>query len=402
MVRIALGTTFVLSLVAAAFASPIQERTSALVKVPLTKKESNNIKAVVASDKARIAKASGSGSGSITNEAVSYIAAVTVGTQSFNLIVDTGSSNLWVGADKKFTAGSDGSSTGKKVSVSYGSGSFSGTEYTDKVTFGGLTVDKQSLGVASTSTGFSGVDGIIGFGPVDLTEDTVSGESTVPTFMDNLKSTGAISTEVLGVSFAPLSGSSTSSKNGELTLGGTDSSKYSGSITYVDQATSGDFAPYWGIAVSEIEYSSTSVGSSLHAIVDTGTTLIYIPTSSYNKFLSAAGGKTDSSSGLAKFTKKPTGDFSFTIGGKKFELTPTQYLIPQDQLANLGVSGSGYYSWIGDGGSDSVDFIIGQKFLENYVSIPISLITQDRLLIFLLQYSVFDTTNKRVGLATAS
>jgi hypothetical protein len=65
-----------------------------------------------------------------------------------------------------------------------------------------------------------------------------------------------------------------------------------------------------------------------------GTTLIYIPTSAYNKFLSAAGGKTDSSTGLAKFTKKPTSNLSFTIGGKAFALTPAQYLIPSAQYAS--------------------------------------------------------------------
>jgi hypothetical protein len=49
------------------------------------------------------------------------------------------------------------------VSVSYGSGSFSGTEYTDSVSLGsGFTITAQSIGVASTATGFSGVDGIIG------------------------------------------------------------------------------------------------------------------------------------------------------------------------------------------------------------------------------------------------
>lgn len=117
--------------------------------------------------------------------------------------------------------------------------------------------------------------------------------------------------------------------------------------------------------------------------MDTGTTLIYIPTSAYNKFLSASGGKTDSSTGLAKFTTKPTGTFSFTIGGTVLTLTPAQYLVPTAQYSNFGISGSGYYSWINDGGSSGVDFIIGQKFLENY-------------------YSVFDTTNSRIGFATAA
>jgi hypothetical protein len=124
--------------------------------------------------------------------------------------------------------------------------------------------------------------------------------------MDNLYSQGSISTEVLGVSFAPESGSDTSDTNGELTLGGTDSSKYSGSITYFSTLKSGNSAPYWGISIASFTYGSTTLASSAQGIVDTGTTLIYIPTSAYNKFLSAAGGKTDSSSGLAIFSKKPT------------------------------------------------------------------------------------------------
>lgn len=196
--------------------------------------------------------------------------------------------------------------------------------------------------------------------------------STVPTFLDNLYSKGTISTEVLGVSFAPESGSDDDDANGELTLGGTDSSKYTGSITYAPKSTSSSVGPYWGVAVSAIKYGSTSLGSG-SGIVDTGTTLIYIPSSAYSKFLSASGGKTDSSTGLAKFTKKPTGTFSFTIGGTVLSLTPAQYLIPTAQYSNFGISGSAYYSWINDGGSSGVDFIIGQKFLENY-------------------YSVFDTT----------
>ena len=48
-------------------------------------------------------------------------------------------------------------------SVSYGSGYFEGEEYTDTVTLGdGLTITKQSIGVASYAEGFSGVDGILG------------------------------------------------------------------------------------------------------------------------------------------------------------------------------------------------------------------------------------------------
>ena len=48
---------------------------------------------------------------------------------------------------------------------------------------------------------------------------------------DNLLSQGIIDTEVLAVSFEPTT--TDSDTNGELTFGGTDSSKYTGDISYV-------------------------------------------------------------------------------------------------------------------------------------------------------------------------
>ena len=290
-------------------------------------------------------------------------------------------SNTWCGASSKCEPTSTGKSTGDSVSVSYGSGSFSGTEYTDSVEFAGLTVAAQSIGAASSSTGFSGVDGIVGFGPVDLTENTVSGKSTVPTFLDNLKSQGSISTEVLGVSFRPESGSDTDDANGELTLGGTDSSKYSGTLTYFPKLTSGTASAYWGISIASFTYGSTTLATGATGIVDTGTTLIYIPSKAYSKFLSASGGTTDSASGLAAFKTKPTSNFDITFGSTTYTLTPSQYLVPTAQYSFYGLSSGKYYAWINNGGSSGVNTIIGQKFLENY-------------------YAVFDTTNSRIGFAT--
>ncbi|KAF7976111.1 hypothetical protein HWV62_7543 [Athelia sp. TMB] len=343
----ALTAAIVLSFSVSALATPLAREP--LLSATVSKTSAKNITATVAKDQARLARfnTAASGSAPVTNQLDSYVAAVKVGSQTFSLIVDTGSSNTWVGANGGLHGGS---STGKSISVSYGS------------------VLLQSVGVASTSTGFTGVDGIVGFGPVDLTLGTVSGSLTVPTFLDNLKSQGTISSEVLGVYFKPESGSDTDDANGELTFGGTDSSKYAGSITYTPTLTSGDASAYWGIAVSSISYGGTSLGSG-SAIVDTGTTLIYIPSLAYDAFLLLGGGSTDIFSGLAKFSSQPTATFAFTIGGKTFSLSPSQYLIPTAQYSNFGLSGSAYYSWIGNGGSSSVDFIIGQKFLENYYSV---------------------------------
>ena len=104
--------------------------------------------------------------------------------------------------------------------------------------------------MASSATGFDGTDGILGIGPVSLTQGeylklactrivgcadidfpgTVSGVSSVPTVTDNLFSQGTISREVVSVSFQPTTQQEVT--NGELTFGGTDSSKFTGSITY--------------------------------------------------------------------------------------------------------------------------------------------------------------------------
>jgi hypothetical protein len=82
------------------------------------------------------------------------------------------------------------------------------------------------------------------------------------------------------------------------------------------------------------------------------------------------------------FTKKPTSNFGIKFGSTTYTLTPAQYLVPTAQYSFYGLTSGKYYAWINDGGSSGVNTIIGQKFLENY-------------------YSVFDTTNSRIGFATA-
>lgn len=64
------------------------------------------------------------------NTAVSYTVEVGVGTPptNYTLLIDTGSSNTWVGAGQQYIQTSSSHNTGELVSVTYGSGSFSGQE----------------------------------------------------------------------------------------------------------------------------------------------------------------------------------------------------------------------------------------------------------------------------------
>lgn len=213
----------------------------------------------------------------------------------------------------------------------------------------GLVIKSQSIGVASSSSGFQGVDGILGLGPVTLTEQTVDGVTTVPTVSDNLKSQGTISTEVVGISYEPTT--SDDDTNGELTFGGTDSSKYTGSITYTPITSTSPASEYWGINQSIKYGTSTTILSSTAGIVDTGTTLILIATNAYDAYTKATKAKLDNASGLLKITSSNYNNLEslfFTIGGTSFELTKNAQTWPRSLNTFIGGTSSGIYLVVGD------------------------------------------------------
>jgi cathepsin E len=301
--------------------------------------------------------------------------------QQFQLIVDTGSSNTWVGAGTKFVATSTSTDTGDSVSVSYGSGSFSGTEWLDRVTLSSdLVINSQSIGVASKSEDFEGVDGIIGIGPDDLTEDTVKGVTTVPTVTDNLFSQGTIAERLVAISFEPATSASVT--NGELSFGGTDSTKFTGDITFTPKVLD-----YWGITQT-ISYAGKTIQSSTSGIVDTGTTLLYLETTAFNDYIKATGGKLNEASGLYSITTAQFDaleDLVFTIGGTEFSLTPNAQIWPRSLNTDIGGAADDIFLVVADlgGETDGFNFINGYVFLERF-------------------YSVFDTTNNQVGFATTA
>ncbi|TFY59343.1 hypothetical protein EVJ58_g5834 [Rhodofomes roseus] len=397
----ALGSTLLVAafLALAVAANPVRVD-KPVVSLPMIRRtNSSRFDNLLAKDQARARHLKDRAQGKLAGRAASvdatnlvdtYVVSVGVGDPAtyYSLLVDTGSSNTWLGANKSYVKTSTSSDTGETVSVTYGSGDFSGEEYTDTVTLGdGLTITQQSIGVASSSSGFDGVDGILGVGPTDLTEGTLGdSDATIPTVTDNLYSQGTISTEVLAVSFEPTTSDSVT--NGELTFGGTDSSKYTGSITYVSLTSTSPASEYWGIDES-ISYGSESILSSTAGIVDTGTTLVLIATDAYNKYVSATGATEDESTGLLRISSSQYSNLetlSFDIGGTTFGLTANAQIWPRSLNTAIGGSADDIYLVVSDIGSESgsgLDFINGYAFLERF-------------------YSVFDTTNSQVGFAETS
>ncbi|GAA5927840.1 uncharacterized protein JCM15063_006008 [Sporobolomyces koalae] len=200
---------------------------------------------------------------------------ISVGTPPQEVIAcfDTGSADFWV-ADSSTNAGLDTynvnkSSTAKptddRFGILYGDGStVNGPLYQDTVSVAGLVVKDAYVAAATTlSPQFSGgpIDGILGLAYPAISN---TGEKTVFQSMreQNLVKENLFSFE-LG-----------DADEGELYLGGTDSSRYEGDIQY---------SPVTQFAYWTIEGSVGTAGKQSNPdqtmIIDTGTTLVIAPPS---------------------------------------------------------------------------------------------------------------------------
>ncbi|KAI9441955.1 hypothetical protein BJY52DRAFT_1229332 [Lactarius psammicola] len=144
---------------------------------------------------------------------------------------------------------------------------------------------------------------------------------------------------------------------------------------------------FWGIDQSIRYGPSTTILSTTAGIVDTGTTLILIATDAFNLYKSATGAVNDASTGLLRITSTQFSNLQslfFTAGGTSFELTANAQIWPRTLNTFIGGTSGSIYLVVNDIGTPSgsgLDFINGYTFLERF-------------------YSVFDTTNNRVGFAT--
>ncbi|KAG9313431.1 acid protease [Chiua virens] len=290
---------------------------------------------------------------------VQYTTEVGIGNPPtyYNLVVDTGSSNTFCGTGGPYVRTNTRIPTGEYVNVTYGSGYFSGIEYLDQVMLApNLVITNQSIGDALSYADFEGVDGIVGVGPVDLTQGTLSPDTnaTIPTVMNNLYSQGLIEDEVLGVYFAP--STNYSDTNGALTFGGIDPSLFEGELTYIPVTETYPAAYYWGINVTAATYgNSTVIPISTAGIVDTGTTQVLLADNFFEVYLKAIpGAKWDKNLGLIEIPPSSIPDMqplNFEIAGRAFAMTPTAQLIPTDQSTAWGGVAGKQYGVVGNLGS---------------------------------------------------
>ncbi|KAL5537211.1 hypothetical protein ACEPAF_1034 [Sanghuangporus sanghuang] len=341
----------------------------------------------------------------VTNAVVTYTMDVGVGANDdkYTLLIDTGSSNTFVGSDKTYKETSTSQNTGNTVRVTYGSGSFRGKQYLDRVALSpSLVINHQGIGVTTKeeAQGFDGVDGILGIGPVELTVGTVSDDQPVPTVTDNLYKQKLIPKNSIGISYVPTMGSG-GDLSGELTFGGEDQSKFVDGISYFPITSTAPSGSYWGIdqtvsygpAGSDPSSDSkdfTTILDNTAGILDTGTTLLYLASDAFAAYQKATGAKLDSTTGLLKVTSaqyEKLGSLYFTFGTtakKTFELVPDAQIWPRELNTTIGGDADSIYLVAADSGSKSgsgLDFINGFVWLQRF-------------------YTVYDTENSQIGIAS--
>ncbi|QRV87932.1 aspartyl protease [Ceratobasidium sp. AG-Ba] len=298
-----------------------------------------------------------------------YYSEITLGTppQSFKVVLDTGSSNLWVPgksctsiacflhAKYDSSASSTYKANGTSFEIHYGSGSLEGYMSQDTLTIGDLSVKKQDFAEATKEPGlafaFGKFDGILG-----LAYDRISVNGAVPPVY-NMVNQGLLAEPLFTFRVGE------QPDGGEAVFGGIDSSHYKGKIHYVPVRRKA----YW-----EVELESVSLGDDVlelentGAAIDTGTSLIALPTDIAEMINTQIGAKRSWNGQYTVDcnTVPSLPDLTFKFGGKPYTLSGSEY--------TLNVQGTCISAFTGldinlpDGGSI---WIVGDVFLRKYFTV---------------------------------
>jgi hypothetical protein len=304
-----------------------------------------------------------------------------VGTPSkqFQVIYDTGSSNLWIpgkackncGLKPKYdhTRSSTYVANGTIFKIEYGSGPVSGFVSQDTATVAGASVKNQLFAEITDVSGLGPAfaagkfDGILG-----LAWKSISVLGMTPVF-DNMVAQKVIPEPIFAFYL-----SNTDGVDGTLDFGGVDTNHFVPPFVYVPLSE----LTYWQVKLDGFTVNGKSVTSATKAIIDSGTSLIAGPKKDVAAIASLVGAfpflNGEYLINCNKINTAPA--LNIQIGGQNFQLEGKDYIINDGTLCLFGMVGIDIPAPAGP------LWILGDPWMRKY-------------------YTVFDAGNKRLGFALA-
>lgn len=269
---------------------------------------------------------------SLDNEETLYFINATLGTpaQSLRLHLDTGSSDLWVNTDSSSlcseksqpcayagTYNANSSSTyeylGSWFNITYVDGSGAAGDYvTDKITVGETTLTDFQFGVGYTS---SSSQGILGIGyPVNEVQVGRARLSSYDNLPAKMASNGTIASNAYSLWLNDLD-----SNTGQILFGGVDTDQFTGELYTLPVQPEGSIYAEFLITLTGVSLGGTTIADNqaLAVLLDSGSSLTYLPDSMVETIYKQVSAKYDSSEEVAYIacsaaTTDTSLDFNFT------------------------------------------------------------------------------------------
>ncbi|KAJ8258693.1 hypothetical protein COCON_G00177050 [Conger conger] len=319
-----------------------------------------------------------------------YFGEISIGSppQTFNVVFDTGSANLWVPSatcSPLYTAcfthnryDSTRSRThidnGTGFSIQYATGNVRGFLSEDVVVVGGIPVVQvfaEATALPAMPFIFAKFDGVLGMGYPDTAIDDIT-----PVF-DRIISQHVLKEEVFSVYY---SRDPNHTPGGEIVLGGTDPDYYTGTFQYLQTNRVGKW---------ELSLKGVSVGADLlfctegcTAVIDTGSSYITGPASSVSVLMKTIGATEQAEGGYTVNCNlvKSLPSISFQFNGAEFPLTDEDYVQWQSQFGEDICTVT--FKGLDVPPPTGPLWVLGANFIARY-------------------YTEFDRGNNRIGFASA-
>ncbi|CAG8468985.1 1490_t:CDS:2 [Paraglomus brasilianum] len=310
-----------------------------------------------------------------------YYGEIGLGTpkQTFSVIFDTGSSNLWVPSthcssiacflhnryDSK--ASKTFKKNGTEFAIRYGSGSLEGIISNDVLTVGDWELKDLDFGESTKEPGlafvFGKFDGIFGLG-----YDTIAVKRVVPPFYKMISDLG-----IEPVFSFWLGDTEKDGEGGELAFGGIDYDRIIGDINWAPVRRKA----YWEVDLQTVYFGGEEVNfENTGAAIDSGTSLIAVPSIVADLINKQIGAKKNFAGQYViecdKVKNLP--DFTFQFGGLNYTLNGDDYILKAQNQCISAFMGLDIPAPLGP------IWIVGDVFLRKF-------------------YTIYDLGKDRVGFA---